>query len=695
MARDPAHAVIGLPTDGTYEPHVALEFLLLRYNPRTRGHEVLTVVSWNSDGVTALTLPSAYFSLESLRSVLPQPDAAAVSADQSPDDELFLLTRKEVVRAFQQVENTRKLYAGPQGGLSNNVGSDHLYIMHTARTSRDIHPQRGGVTKKLRVETFVLYQEYPDSAGEPTSDHWKASISWPHAHPPPYPETALPTCAWMGIREFVAAQPYHARLGPQTEYPDLEMPRSSELWCRLLVEWGGLRLQQTRPTARPVPTQGPAAFVPMDRDPAHYDLYKLLTTQGLFQPTEQAEHPHYPDHRNALSWLHMGYIRCASEAAAKPCAYCFLSGGPRPILSDSNIAGDTQYCRLRVPFQPHTTFKELRDLGVVIQPRSADEAGSPRDWKLYIPIYYPPMPLQPTNKLQWVDRLHWKPERQSYMYDTHQWDYFQRPPDGLELLQALIRDRFPPLMEHLDTLARLWRHDHSQVYLLYCALLGSFPVLTPLVFTFLWKHPEFAAPWPGLYHYLQETMSDDTQKASPVYLPLLGPPGAPTPGQALLLPEMPTRAVALVQVGVPGWCLQSEPALNYCWDSRNPSDWGKSDAPATPPAQLPLSRLGSPWSWTRRTPGTTTQGLWGVQAGHIYQLSYPVEGTRHRLVYPSRSVRCSMCDLVCDTPSAFAQHVLAKHYETAQRHLRAATLETWEATTLELANLMARKINQS
>jgi hypothetical protein len=54
-----------------------------------------------------------------------------------------------------------------------------------------------------------------------------------------------------------------------------------------------------------------------------------------------------------------------------------------------------------------------------------------------------------------------------------------------------------------------------------------------------------------------------------------------------------------------------------------------------------------------------------------------------------------MCDLVCDTPSAFAQHVLAKHYETAQRHLRAATLETWEATTLELANLMAQKINQS
>ena len=109
MDRDPAHAVIGLPTDGSYEPHIALEFLLLRYNPQTRGHEVLTVVSWKSDAVTALTVPSAYFSSESLRKILPQPDPAAVPAGHSPDDELFLLTRKEVARAIQQVEQIRGL----------------------------------------------------------------------------------------------------------------------------------------------------------------------------------------------------------------------------------------------------------------------------------------------------------------------------------------------------------------------------------------------------------------------------------------------------------------------------------------------------------------------------------------------------------------------------------------------------------
>jgi glutamate synthase domain-containing protein 3 len=87
--------------------------------------------------------------------------------------------------------------------------------------------------------------------------------------------------------------------------------------------------------------------------------------------------------------------------------------------------------------------------------------------------------------------------------------------------------------------------------------------------------------------------------------------------------------------------------------------------------------------------------LWGVQAGNLYQLAYPTEGTKSRLAHPTRSVKCSMCDFVGTTPTAFAQHVLERHYETAQRHLRAATLETWEATTMELANLMAQKVNQN
>ncbi len=694
VARDPAHAIISLPTHDSYEPYVAIEFLLLRYNPQVRGHEILTVASWKSDSITALTVPSAYYSYDGIRKFLPRPDPAAAPADQPPDEEPYLLTRKNMARAFQEVETLRGLSQGPEGGLTKHVGAEHLTILHTAHSTRDITPQHGGASRKLRVETFVLYQEYPDPLGEASQEHWNYSVSWPHSHPTPLPETSQPICVWMGVREFVAAQPYHTRLGPQTETPNMDMPRSSELWCELLVEWGGLRLQLARPTTRPAPTQGPATFVPMDRDPAHYDFYRLLSHRGLFQPTERNEHPPCMDHRNSLVWSNMGYPLCALEAAAKPCAYHFLSGGPRPTPVDHGPTGGTRYCCLRVPFHPHTMFRELRDVGIVIQPRSADEMGSPRDWKLHVPIYYPPMPLQATNKLQCVDRLVWLPDRQSYTYDTHQWDYHQYPPDGLDLLHSLIQDRFPPLMEHLDTLARLWKHDHSQVYLLYCALLGSFPVLTPLVFTFLWKHPVFASPWPGLYHYLLETMSNDTQVASPVYLPLLGAPGAPTPGQPLPLPAMHTLSAAMVQMGMPGWCIRSEPTLNYCWDSRNPSDWRNSDAPATPLAQLPLSRMGAPWNWTRCTSGTILRGLWGSHAGSLYQLSYPTEGTRSRAAHPARSVRCAWCDFVAATPHDFARHAMEKHFGDAQHHLRAHTLENWATTTMELANLMAQKTDQ-
>ena len=135
---------------------------------------------------------------------------------------------------------------------------------------------------------------------------------------------------WMGVREFVAAQPYHVRLSPQPDFPTKSLLHSSEHWCELLVRWGYLRLLSPRPALRPAPTQGPATFIPMERDPPHYDHYQLLSHRQLLSLPERSNHVYCMDHRNALEWCSMGYPRLAAEASARPDAYHFLPGGPRP-----------------------------------------------------------------------------------------------------------------------------------------------------------------------------------------------------------------------------------------------------------------------------------------------------------------------------------------------------------------------------
>ena len=687
---DPTSAIIGLPTGDDFEPYIAFEYLLLRYNPRTRGHEVLVLVSWKDDALTTLTAPSVLFTHEAVRQSVAGGRIPTTTTPgpptQTEDEELYRLTRDDLVRALLELETRRGLVPGPEGNLAKQVGTEFLTILHSACTTRHTLPQHEGATKKLRVETFVMRQEYHTSLSDPTSEHWGKSVSWPHSHPTPLSATAGPTCTWMGVREFVAAQPYHTRLGPQPDCPHKAMPHSSEHWCELLVEWGSLRLLSPRPTLRPTPTQGPATFTPMDRDPPHYDHYQLLVNRKLLSIPERNNHVYCMDHRNSLGWCAMGYVQGAMEMATNQCAYHFLSGGPRPTPTEYRTPGSTRYCTLRVPFQAHTTFRELRDQGILIPLRTSDEAGCQQDWRLPVPIYYPPIPMQHVNKLPNLDRLVWVPERQPYTYDTHQWRYNPHPPDGLDLLHALILDRFPPLLEHLDTLAQLWRHDHCQVYLLYCALLGAFPVVTPKIFTYLWRCPTFTTPWPGLYHYIQETMANDPQVASPIQLPLLGAPGAPAPEQTLPLPPLHLLGAALVQVGVPGWHLRSEPTLSYCWDSRDPSDWRNSS-----PTQLPPTRLGIPWRWTPHTPGTTLRGLWGTHAGVLYRLSHPTEHPAPgKLLYSVRSVRCAMCDYVASSPHEFALHAVEKHSEEVQRQLHRCTPERWAATTMEIANMLTQ-----
>ena len=386
----------------------------------------------------------------------------------------------------------------------------------------------------------------------------------------------------------------------------------------------------------------------------------------------------------------MGYPRLAAEAAARPEAYHFLSGGPRPIPRESHDLGGTQYGTLLVPYQAHTTFRELRDQGIILQPRLMDESGSPEDWRMPIPIYYPPFPMQHNNRLPVLDRLVWRPERQTYTYETHQWGYFAQPPDRLALLHHLFMDKFPPMLEHLDSLARLWRHDHSQVYLLYCALLGSFPVLTPRLFTYLSRYPTLSTPWPGLYHYIQESLANDPQTASPIHLPLLGPPGAPAPEHALPLPSPTPLGVAFLQVGVPSWHLRSEPPLRYCWDSRDPSDWRNSSSP-----QLPTTQLGLPWRWTPTTPGCTLRGLWGTHAGVLYRLSHPTEDAQVGPPREPRSLTCSLCGHAATEPQLLAQHVMEHHSEALRRHLHGCTPEQWAATTMEVAGSIFQKIHRS
>ncbi len=141
---------------------------------------------------------------------------------------------------------------------------------------------------------------------------------------------------------------------------------------------------------------------------------------------------------------------------------------------------------------------------------------------------------------------------------------------------------------------------------------------------------------------MQETQTNDPQVASPVYLPLLGAPGGPTPDQPLPIPGPVQLCAAFVQVGMPSWYTRIDPLQPFCWDTRGPSDWR-----TTAPTPLPPTRLGHPWKWTPTTPGRVLRHLWCTQGTSLYQLSHPAgtHSARRSGRYGPLRARCAAMSL--------------------------------------------------
>ena len=215
---DPAVTTIGLPLDDQHEHYLAFEYLLIRHNPRTGSHELLVLLSWQDDSVSTLTAPTILHSYDSIRhSVARGPihtNSHTGSHRTGEAEERYQLTKTELLNALLGLDNQRCLHQGPEGLLSQNLGSDLLTILHTAHSTRSVRPQYEGAIKLLRVETLVLRQEYPTTHRDPAHPHWGKSVCWPNSFPLKTPTTEGPTWMWMGVREFVAAQPYHTRPPP-------------------------------------------------------------------------------------------------------------------------------------------------------------------------------------------------------------------------------------------------------------------------------------------------------------------------------------------------------------------------------------------------------------------------------------------------------------------------------------------------
>ncbi len=199
-----ASTTVGLPLDDQHEHYVAFGYLPIRYNPRTRNQELLVLLSWQDDSVSALTASTILHSYDSIRHSLargPTRTGSHTGSHRSGGPE----ERFELPNVLLGLDTRRQLHQGPEGLLSQNLGSDLVTILHTAHSTRSVRPQHEGASSLLRAETLVLRQEYPPSYLDPTKPHWGQSICWPNPFPRKESSSAGPTWMWMGVREFVAA----------------------------------------------------------------------------------------------------------------------------------------------------------------------------------------------------------------------------------------------------------------------------------------------------------------------------------------------------------------------------------------------------------------------------------------------------------------------------------------------------------
>jgi hypothetical protein len=213
----------------------------------------------------------------------------------------------------------------------------------------------------------------------------------------------------------------------------------------------------------------------------------------------------------------------------------------------------------------------------------------------------------------------------------------------------------PQLARQFDTLFSRWMLKPEIGYVLDCAALGVFPVVTPPVLQAFRQVPSLARPWPGLAHLLQ------TRPRARLALPLFCPPGMAPPPYDVWIPKLYSMEVEMLMLEIAPAVVTTRSPLFFCWTNEPPSAWRTSgDSPHVAAARLP-----------RTFPSNAMRGMWALRPGYMLS-ALATSPPAHPDPTQAGLMRCRCCGVDCTTPEELELHYTAQHPAAITRILQEA-----------------------
>jgi hypothetical protein len=348
----------------------------------------------------------------------------------------------------------------------------------------------------------------------------------------------------------------------------------------------------------------------------------------------------------------MGLVEATTMAANAPLVEAFFTRDSRRV-SDSNW--------LPFPFCPFRHFPAAIEAGRKPFPQ-ANSAGPGLSGPVAIP-FPRAVPQATVSGRDWKDdsppdshaHRQWYPERSANLIHSQPLAAHPAPPTTATLWKALLGASCPQLLPTFEDYYAQWDRRPEVGYVLDCAALGMFPVVTPRVLRALRQMPSLARPWPGLAHLLQ------TSPAQRLDLPLFCSPGAAPPPHEVWIPKCYSMEAETIFVEAVPTILTSRSPLFYCWSSETPAEWrAMGDSPHAAAARIP-----------RTFPGDALRSLWALRPGYLLSALGslpPMQPTPLQLDV----LRCRCCGTNCRSPQDLEAHYDTHHPSAITRVLQDA-----------------------
>ncbi len=394
------------------------------------------------------------------------------------------------------------------------------------------------------VQTVVAWVE-PDQA----SCHGPSqSLTWPNS--PTWEERDGPRAElrWAGARELLGASPYYA-LPTTDELRPLAPGYSPSPMLHALAK----QCLPDREPQRPTCTLLPLAMWAAPPSSGVEELYRLATERtarpslttasvGSFsRHWHSAQEGPPPNHHGSLWFLGAGLLESVLMERGASLVEAFLVRDTTPI-------SPTDF--LPMPYCPFRYFKAAIEAGK--QPIQRSGSAGPGVASPTIVPYPRAVPqlslvgqpwesgVGPTGGLQ----LQWQPSRASHLIHSQLLAPSPQPPTTHALWKTLLETMSPQLAGQFDLLYVRWMFRPEIGYLLDCANLGVFPVVTPPVLQAMQQMPALSRPWPGMAQLLRNP------PRRPLALPLFCQPGMAPPPHEVWIPKLCHMEVELVPLEV-------------------------------------------------------------------------------------------------------------------------------------------------